>query len=260
MIPEDWTPLTVCHQSLKISNSTSSSYGNSDCNRISEVSQTSERSTRNRNVQDEFCRFVTTIGLEYDSNVMIKVTSRQHDAHLVDILTYAFADNQSVNYVIKQDQKRLLRIRSLMQYARATCQDFGAVWQSEDQKACALTLLPDQKRTTADSVTRDIRLATLATGLANVPKTLSREARIQSYHPSTPFCHLWFIAVEQESQGRGVGSRLLKDIIKHYQALQRPIYLETSTLRNLPWYKKHGFQQYNQLDFSFPLYLLKNEP
>ncbi len=84
---------------------------------------------------------------------MIKVTSRQHDAHLVDILTYAFADNQSVNYVIKQDQKRLLRIRSLMQYARATCQDFGAVWQSEDQKACALTLLPDQKRTTADSVT-----------------------------------------------------------------------------------------------------------
>lgn len=189
---------------------------------------------------------------------MIKVTSRQHGAHLVDILTQAFANNRSVNFVVKQDQKRLLRIRRLMQYALATCQDFGAVWQSEDHKACALTILPDQKRITVNSVMRDIQLATSTTGLTNVPRTLAREARIQSCHPATPFCHLWFIAVEQESQGQGIGSTLLKNVVKHYQTQYRPIYLETSTLRNLPWYKKQGFQQYNQLDFSFPLYLFRH--
>lgn len=189
---------------------------------------------------------------------MINATDTQYDTQIINILTHAFADNKSVNYVIRQDQHRMERIRRLMQYAVDTCHDFGKVWLSEDQKACALVLLPDSKRATTKAIKRDFRLATAATGLMNVRKTWTREARIKAKHPETPYCHLWFMAVETGSQGQGLGSNLLKFLVDLYQLQQRPIYLETSTERNLPWYKKSGFEVYDQLDFTFPLYLLRN--
>ena len=56
----------------------------------------------------------------------------------------------------------------------------------------------------------------------------------------------------------GKGSLLLEEIIAQSKAEKRPIYLETSVERNLPWYKKHGFEIFNTLDLSYNLYLLLN--
>jgi len=66
---------------------------------------------------------------------------------IVDILTKSFETNQSVNYIVKQDSKRLSRIRSLMDYSFEVCHSFGDVFLSDDNKACALVLYPDKKRT-----------------------------------------------------------------------------------------------------------------
>ena len=176
---------------------------------------------------------------------------------VVDILTGAFADNQSVNYVVKQGTNRLGRIRHLMNYAAATSRDFGEVWLSPDQRGCALTVLPDTKQTTVASMRRDVALAFLSTGLRNVYKTLHREGQIKRMHPPEPFCHLWFLGVEEGFQGREIGSRLLRNIIDHYDAQQRAIYLETSTLRNVPWYEKFGFEVYHELNLTYPLYMMR---
>ena len=175
----------------------------------------------------------------------------------MDILTEAFADNQSVNYVVKQDRYRLARVRRLMRYAVATGRDFGEVWLSPDRRAGALTVLPDTKRMTIASVRRDVELAFLSTGLHNVYKTLHREEQIKALHPKEPFCHLWFLGVEEKSPGQGMGSQLLRDIIDQYDAQQRAIYLEKSTLRNVPWYEKFGFEVYHELNLTYPLYMMR---
>ena len=176
---------------------------------------------------------------------------------MVDILADAFADNQSVNYVVKQDRHRLVRMRRLMQYAVATGQDFGKVWSLPNGQAAAVTILPDTKRVSVASVRRDVMLAFLSTGLGNVYKTLHREARIKVQHPVEPFCHLWFLGVAKEAQGQGVGSQLLTEIIDYSNTQQRAIYLETSTLRNVPWYEKFGFEVYHELNLSYPLYMMR---
>lgn len=183
-----------------------------------------------------------------------------NDIRIVDILTDAFADNRSVNYVVKQDRHRLTRIRWLMRYAVATGRDFGKVWLSPDRQAAAVTLLPDTKRVSVASVRRDVVLAFLSTGWRNVHKTLRREAQIKAIHPEEPFCHLWFLGVEEEFQGQGLGSRLLQEIIDHYEVQRRAIYLETSTLRNIPWYKKFGFKVYHELNLAYPLYMMRRVP
>ncbi|MCH5720406.1 hypothetical protein [Niabella hibiscisoli] len=70
--------------------------------------------------------------------------TRNDKALIVDILTKAFSDNKSVNYIIKQDQRRAERIRELCHYSFEICLRFGEIFISEDGVACALTLFPEK--------------------------------------------------------------------------------------------------------------------
>lgn len=176
---------------------------------------------------------------------------------IVNILSNAFDDNKSVNYIIQQDAKRKQRIRNLMAYSFDLCHSFGNVFMSEDKKGCALILLPDKKKTTLRSILLDTKLAVSAIGLANIIKAMKREAAINKIHPDGIIYYLWFIGVDATDQGNGVGSKLLESVIQEGLSQKRTICLETSTIKNLPWYEKHGFKTYLDLDFGYTLYCMK---
>ena len=186
---------------------------------------------------------------------MVKAT--YSDKQLVaDLLSRSFETNQSVNYIVQQDSRRSARIRSLMEYSFKVCFSFGQVFLSDDGKACALVLFPDRKRTNYRSVYLDLKLMFSSIGLANIPKALSRESKIKSRQPRELKCYLWFIGVDPEHQNKGIGSKLLKEVLQHGTLLGRPVYLETSTTKNLPWYRKFDFQIYDELDLGYRLYFL----
>lgn len=175
---------------------------------------------------------------------------------IVDILTKSFETNQSVNYIVKQDSKRLSRIKSLMDYSFEVCYSFGDVFLSNDNKACALVLYPDKKKTTIKSVLLDAKLILSCVGLENIKKTLAREAIIKKIQPKEQMYYLWFIGVDPANQNTGIGSELLKELIEDSKLQERPIFLETSTLKNLPWYKKFGFNVYHEAELSYKLFFL----
>lgn len=176
---------------------------------------------------------------------------------IVNILTQSFLDNKSVNYTIKQDVRKEQRIRKLIEYSFDICSLFGDVFISEDKKGCALVVMPDKRRTTLTSVLLDIKLVFTAIGFANIKKALRRESAINKIHPGKNLYYLWFIGVHPSEQGKGVGSRLLTEVIQEGRNQKRTICLETSTLKNIPWYEKHGFKTYRELDFGYKLYCMK---
>jgi ribosomal protein S18 acetylase RimI-like enzyme len=176
---------------------------------------------------------------------------------IIEILSKAFDENRSVNYVVGQGKNKEQRIRKLMEYSLKVCNAFGEVWLSDDERACALVLFPDKKKTNWRTVLWDITLALSVIGLSRVVTIMKREALIKGNHPKEPFCYLWFIGVDPECHGNGIGSELLKALIERFDQADRPIYLETSVETNLPWYKKAGFEIYGELSFSYKLYLLR---
>ncbi|HBN04516.1 MAG TPA: N-acetyltransferase [Bacteroidales bacterium] len=178
---------------------------------------------------------------------------------VIDILTQSFESNQSVNYVVKQDGKRINRIRALMDYSFEVCKLFGEVFISDDKKACALIMYPEKKKSTLKSTMLDIKLIIQCVGVRNIKKTLNREALIKKIQPRELMTYLWFIGVKPEDQNKGFGSNMLQSIIDYSVQSNRPIYLETSTVRNLPWYKRFGFEIYNEQDLSYRLYFLKRD-
>ncbi len=181
-----------------------------------------------------------------------------HEKDLViDILAKSFEANKSVNYIIKQDAKRSDRIRALMDYSFEVCSLFGEVFLSDDKRACALIVYPDKKKVTLKSISLDLKLIFKCIGIENVIKTLKREKIINSVHPQTPFSYLWFIGVALKDQNEGIGSKLLNSILDYYDKQNRPVYLETSTVRNLPWYNKFGFQSYHEEELTYHLYFYR---
>ena len=140
---------------------------------------------------------------------------------IIDILTKSFDTNQSVNYIAKQDEKRLKRISALMDYSFEVCYLFGDVFLSDDRKACALILYPDKKKTTFKSVLLDIKLILSCIGVENIKKALVRESKIKQLQPKELMYYLWFIGVDPEYQNEGIGSIFLNEIIKDSKHKQR---------------------------------------
>jgi ribosomal protein S18 acetylase RimI-like enzyme len=184
---------------------------------------------------------------------------RTDKGDIVELLSRSFIDNQSVNYIVQQDSKAK-RVAALMDYSFEVCYESGDVWLTEDRKASALVLYPQLKRITLKSVWLDVRLIFQAIGLSRIPKALKREARIKNLQPTEEMLYLWFIGVDKNFQHQGIGSGLLTEIIAHAQKFNLPVYLETSTVENIPWYQAYGFTIYNRLELGYTLYFLKREP
>lgn len=177
---------------------------------------------------------------------------------VVSILSQAFADNKSVNYIVQKDHKIKDRIRFLMEYSFEQCLLSGEVYISDDGNGCALVQHFDRKKTNLKTVLLDLKLILNTVGIGNVAKVLKRESTIKKNYPDTNIAYLWFIGVDPKGQGKGIGSKMLSTIIEQNKKLGRDIYLETSTQRNLPWYQKNGFKIYKEIaDFGFPFYFLK---
>lgn len=174
---------------------------------------------------------------------------------LNEILFESFYDNKSINFVVKQDDIKDKRFNLLLDYSIFMGKNFGKIYLTDDKKACAIILDPSKKKTNLKTIIWDIKLALKVIGVGNVVKVMSRERTLKKYHPKTPFIHLWYIGVRNEEQSKGLGSILLQQIINDFP--DKDIYLETSTERNFPFYKKHDFELVDDLikDLGYHLHM-----
>jgi ribosomal protein S18 acetylase RimI-like enzyme len=62
------------------------------------------------------------------------------------------------------------------------------------------------------------------------------------YHPSEPHWYLPLMGVDPSQQGKGVGSALLQHTLMQLDHDNKLAYLESSNPRNIPLYKRHGFE------------------
>ena len=65
---------------------------------------------------------------------------------------------------------------------------------------------------------------------------------IEAPHPREPHVYLRVLGVEPSSRGRGIGSRLMHPMLAQCDARGQAAYLESSNERNVPLYRRHGFE------------------
>lgn len=185
------------------------------------------------------------------------IATNAHRERVIEILTHSFKDNQSINYIVKQDHKRIERIKKLIAYSFFQGINFGKVFISEDQNAACIVIFPNQKKTSLQSILWDLKLVLQVIGIKKVNAALKREALLKKKYPKTPYAHLWYIGVDPFYQRKGLGSTLLEEVITYCG--NTPIYLETSVLSNIAWYETFGFTRIHTLDLGYLLHLFKKE-
>jgi ribosomal protein S18 acetylase RimI-like enzyme len=83
------------------------------------------------------------------------------------------------------------------------------------------------------------------------------------FHPGEPHYYLFLIGTLPESKGQGIGSSLINHVLRKCDEENLPAYLENSKQDNLAFYRGHGFEVVDQINFARgapPVWLMWREP
>ncbi len=77
---------------------------------------------------------------------------------------------------------------------------------------------------------------------ANLVATLRLLNLVESLHPREPHWYLASLGTAVDQQGKGIGGALMQPVLTHCDGEGMPCYLESSKERNVPFYRRHGFE------------------
>ena len=67
--------------------------------------------------------------------------------------------------------------------------------------------------------------------------------QVEGLHPKDPkHWYLGYLGTRCDSQGLGIGSAMLREVLTHADETRTPAYLESSNERNLTLYERSGFR------------------
>lgn len=160
---------------------------------------------------------------------------------LAEVLAKAFYDDPLAIYFFPYENKRLKGLRRFF-YAQLTGL-FGSktiVLATQNLKACSIWVAPGTKP------------SVLKSGYRILPTAMSLGTRVglaafaigylERFHPKEPHFYLATIGCDPDYQGRGLGSSLINAQLKHIDEMGLPAYLESSKEKNVPYYKRFGFE------------------
>jgi len=184
------------------------------------------------------------------------------------VLARAFYDDPLMVYVEPDDARRATMLPWFMSCGARLGDNFGEVYTtSAAVQGNACWLLP------GDNDISDERLA--AVGFAEAGERMGEEAfgRFGQalahldvlHHAAVPPQHwyLFLLGVDPPRQGQGVGGALIAPVLAKADAAGQPCYLETMKTRNVPFYRKHGFEVIVEDDLpggGFHFWTMRRDP
>lgn len=191
---------------------------------------------------------------------MIKASNKDKKT-VVDILTSAFegyTDDNSINLIVKQDEKRVQRMRVLMGYLFERAMLFGEVFLSNDKQACILIKHTEKEKITLKTVRFDIELVFKCIGVERLIKVIKRQYVANRYYPKEKHIRPIITGVKSGAKGNIKAGKLMLSVLKHYSANELPVIIDTVSEYNLKLYQKIGFKVINkETSLGFPIYFLR---
>jgi ribosomal protein S18 acetylase RimI-like enzyme len=170
---------------------------------------------------------------------IIKIAATASDeAPIIDVLVRANWADPAARWVWPDSQQFLLHFRSFVRAFGGRAFAHGSAYYVDGYAGAALWLPPNVhpdedmliallQRTVSEQIQKDFF------------PVLEQMGR---YHPSEPHWYLPLMGVDPSQQGKGFGSALLQHILIQFDRDNMLAYLESSNPRNIPFYKRHGFE------------------
>jgi ribosomal protein S18 acetylase RimI-like enzyme len=118
----------------------------------------------------------------------------------------------------------------------------GTSWTTDDHAGAALWSPPGAWHVGFGALLRMGPRMLAAMGMRAVPGLRALHA-VESPHPKEPpHYYLRVLGCEPDRQGQGIGSSLMRPMLERCDAEGVAAYLESSNEKNVPLYRRHGFE------------------
>ena len=162
-----------------------------------------------------------------------------------EVMSRAFLNDPLWKYLVPEEARRSrvvsLSMNILVRYSLL----YGEIYTTPTLDGVACWLTPGKTTPTFSRLVRiGIRSAPFQLGWAGFRRYSAIENYCGEVHKHiVPGKHwyLWGLGVEPSRQGQGIGGLLIQPVLAQADADHVPCYLETMNVKNVPFYKKHGF-------------------
>jgi ribosomal protein S18 acetylase RimI-like enzyme len=174
------------------------------------------------------------------------VTVRRASADDVDAmaaqLAATFFDDPVIGHIFRNEARRPEGLRRYFTtQMRADYLPFGGCYTAEGYAGSAIWA-PAGKPLLTGLRGLTTMLPVLPFVVTHLSTTMRLLNLIEGMHPHEPHWYLATLGTAVERQGQGVGSALMRPVLEHCDAEGLPAYLESSKERNVPFYRRHGFE------------------
>jgi len=157
-------------------------------------------------------------------------------------LALAFEDDPVMAFLFPDPASRVRRLNRFFRTGlRVQHLSYGICFTDAECASAALWDPPGRWRLTLAQMLRGAPGLVTALG-TRIPAALRALSAVEHAHPSAPHYYLAVIGTRPDRQGTGVGSSVLRPILDRCDAEGLGAYLESSKERNLPFYRRHGFE------------------
>jgi GNAT superfamily N-acetyltransferase len=178
----------------------------------------------------------TSTGTEW----FVRKTSEADLPALTDTLVAAFWDDPAFSWWIQDEQRRAQIFPRFFGLMAEVHLPLGTLDATDEVNGCAIWVPPAGQPTAEEMAELIPRIAEATDEYAEV--LLEVLERMGDIHPTEPHWYLFFLATRPEWQSRGMGSALMRSVLKHCDSEGIPAYLEASSDRSKQLYLCHGFE------------------
>jgi ribosomal protein S18 acetylase RimI-like enzyme len=189
---------------------------------------------------------------------IIETVTQTNAAQAVDTVVLAFSADPIARWFYPDPHDYLTNLPSFVRAFAGKAFERNSAYQINGYSGAALWLPPDVH---ADEN------ALIALLQRSIPEEKQQEIfafmeRMDSSHPSEPHWYLPMIGVDPAKQSSGYGSALLKHALEQCDAEAKLAYLESTSPKSVPFYRRHGFELVGtiQVGSSPPMFPMLRKP
>ncbi len=155
----------------------------------------------------------------------------------------AFVDDPVMRWIVPDDVDYLLPGGEIMRGAMTGWLPLEEIWCTDDVAALAVWIPPGRPKV---DVVIDPPMAPTPPDRAERFQIIGTVMEIHT--PAEPHWYLQMLATHPDWQRRGLGAALMASMFERTDAEGLPCYLETETIENVAYYRRHGFEVRSEWD------------
>jgi GNAT superfamily N-acetyltransferase len=183
----------------------------------------------------------------------VEARRASHDelSQVVSTLCRAFFADRIYRWMVPDDAQRRQSAAAFYSRFVDACWPHGGVYTAGAGAGAALWLPPGEQLV-ADEQAEEFgrELVESAGDDASCARMADVLRLVDEHHPTEDCWYLAFMGVDPPSQGQGIGSRLLAQVLAKADIDGVPAYLEASCPENRRLYERHGFRTSRELTVS----------